>query len=84
MDWLYANCSTTAQRGALDWAPKFEKVLKPVIEQCYEEVLNGSEVQRVIDCNSDDSYRERLDKELENMGGQELWKVASILRELRP
>ena len=49
MDWLYANCSTTAQRGALDWAPKFEKVLKPVIEQCYEEVLNGSEVQRVID-----------------------------------
>ena len=23
MDWMYANCSTTAQRGALDWWKKF-------------------------------------------------------------
>ena len=84
MDWLYANCSTTAQRGALDWAPKFEQALKPVIEDCYESVLNGTEVQRVVDTNSKNNYRELLNKELENMADQELWKVAKILRELRP
>ena len=84
MDWLYENCSTTAQRGALDWAPKFEDILKPAIQDCYKEVLNGNEVQRVIDCNSDNSYRKRLNSELKTMRNQELWKVASILRELRP
>lgn len=84
MDWLYANCSTTAQRGALDWAPKFEKVLKPVIKGCYEDVTSGKEVQRVIDCNSDDDYRVKLDKELDEIGDQELWRVARILRDLRP
>ena len=84
MDWLYANCSTTAQRGALDWAPRFEKVLKPVIKECYEDVISGKEVQRVIDCNSDNDYREKLDKELDEMGNQELWRVARMLRDLRP
>ena len=84
MDWLYANCSTTAQRGALDWAPRFEKVLKPVIEDCYKDVVNGKEVSRVIECNSDENYREKLNKELDDMANQELWHVAKILRELRP
>ena len=84
MDWLYTNCSTTAQRGALDWAPKFEKVLKPVIEDCYKSVLNGKEVKRVIECNSDKNYREKLNKELNKMANQELWQVAKILRNLRP
>jgi ketol-acid reductoisomerase len=84
MDWLYANCSTTAQRGALDWAPKFEKVLKPIIEECYNDVQSGKEVQRVIDCNSDENYREKLNLELDKMANQELWQVAKILRELRP
>ena len=84
MDWLYANCSTTAQRGALDWAPRFEEVLKPVIQDCYNDVVNGKEVSRVIECNSDKNYREKLDKELNEMANQELWQVAKILRELRP
>ena len=84
MDWLYTNCSTTAQRGALDWAPKFEKILKPIIKECYEDVVSGKEVQRVIDCNSDENYREKLNNELDEMGNQELWKVAHILRKLRP
>ena len=83
MDWLYANCSTTAQRGALDWAPKFEKALKPVIAECYERVINGSETDTVIHANSDINYREKLNKELEEMNNQELWKVAKVIRELR-
>lgn len=83
MDWLYANCSTTAQRGALDWAPKFEKVLKPVIEECYNEVKNGNEVANVVKANSDPNYRENLTKELNTISKQELWQVASKLRNLR-
>ena len=84
MDWLYANCSTTAQRGALDWAPKFEKVLKPVIEDCYHKVENGEEADIVIKANSDNNYREKLNKELDDMANQELWEVARYLRKLRP
>lgn len=32
MDWMYENCSTTARRGALDWAPRFYTATKPVFE----------------------------------------------------
>ena len=84
MDWLYANCSTTAQRGALDWAPRFEKVLKPVIKECYEDVVSGKEAQRVLDTNSDVNYRRKLNQELYAMNKQELWQIASKLRNLRP
>ncbi len=83
MDWLYANCSTTAQRGALDWAPKFTKVLKPVIQECYESVKNGEEVKTVIDKNSDPAYRQKLDQELAILKNQELWRAASELRRYR-
>ena len=84
MDWLYANCSTTAQRGALDWAPRFEKVLKPVFEECYDSVLDGTEADIVIKANSTLDYREKLDKELEKIDSQELWQTAKVLRNLRP
>jgi len=84
MDWLYANCSTTAQRGALDWAPRFEQVLKPVIEDCYNQVLDGSEADIVINANSTLDYREKLNKELEEIDSQELWQAAKVLRNLRP
>jgi len=84
MDWLYSNCSTTAQRGALDWAPKFEKVLKPVMEECYDSVLNGTEADIVIKANSTEDYREKLNKELNEIGSQELWQAARVLRNLRP
>ena len=33
MDWMYANCSATAQRGALDWKPKFKKAVMPVFKE---------------------------------------------------
>ena len=84
MDWLYFNCSTTAQRGALDWASKFENVLKPVIDECYDSVLSGKEADNVINANSSNDYREKLNKELDEMADQELWQVAKLLRKLRP
>jgi ketol-acid reductoisomerase len=83
MDWLYNNCSTTAQRGALDWCGRFENVIKPVIEDCYKEVVNGNEALRVIDKNSSSTYRSELAAELKEIDDQELWKIAKIMRELR-
>jgi len=83
MDWLYNNCSTTAQRGALDWCGRFEDVLKPVIADCYAEVVNGNEARRVIDKNSSPTYRVELEAELKKIDNQELWKTAKIMRGLR-
>ena len=84
MDWMYANCCTTAQRGALDWTPKFHKALKPVIEDCYQNVLNGNEAKRSIEANSKDDYRENLEVELEAVKNQEMWIAGQQLRKLRP
>jgi ketol-acid reductoisomerase len=84
MDWMFANCSTTAQRGALDWAPRFEQVLKPVIEDCYQRVLSGEEARRSIAANSDPNYRSGLNAELQAMADQELWQAGRVLREFRP
>jgi ketol-acid reductoisomerase len=84
MDWMFANCSTTAQRGALDWAPKFHKAIKPVIEECYARVKDGSEAKRSIDLNSATGYRAGLEKELKEIADQEMWQAARVLRELRP
>ena len=84
MDWMYSNCSTTAQRGALDWAPKFKKVLKPVINDCYEKVVSGEEARISISSNSSDDYRSQLDKELDEINNQEMWLAGKQLRPLRP
>lgn len=84
MDWMYANCSTTAQRGALDWAPKFEKALKPVIEECYRSVKAGEEARISITANSKPDYRAGLEKELSAISSQEMWQAGRILREFRP
>lgn len=83
MDWLYRNCSTTAQRGALDWAPKFENVLKPVIEDCYNSIETGQEVKKVIDANYDVNYNKTLNNELNELNDQELWKIAKEMRKFR-
>ena len=83
MDWLYSNCSTTAQRGALDWAPKFEKVLTPLIQECYDDVKSGKEADIVIRANSSNDYRIKLNEELKQIDDQELWQVAKVLRKLR-
>ena len=84
MDWMYSNCSTTAQRGALDWAPKFKEVLKPVIEDCYEKVVSGEEARISIKSNSKPNYREELEKELQIINNQEMWIAGRKLRPLRP
>ena len=84
MDWMYANCSTTAQRGALDWAPRFEAVIRPVIEECYASVVRGDEARTVIRANSDPEYRTRLDSELATMAEQEVWQAGKVLRDFRP
>lgn len=84
MDWMYANCSTTAQRGALDWAPKFRDTLKPVIEECYQKVISGEEAKTAIESNSRPDYRDQLERELEEVNSQEMWQAGKQLRPLRP
>lgn len=84
MDWMYANCSTTAQRGALDWMTPFHDVVKPVMQQLYESVKSGHEAQLSIDANSKPDYREQLNKELADMRNSEMWRTAETVRKLRP
>lgn len=84
MDWMYANCSTTAQRGALDWWKRFRDATKPVFEELYREVAAGNEAQRSIDLNSKPDYREKLDEELRQMRENEMWQTGAVVRKLRP
>jgi ketol-acid reductoisomerase len=84
MDWMYANCSTTAQRGALDWFKKFRDVVKPLFEELYRKVEAGEETRRVLDVNSRPDYRQRLEKELKEVAESEMWQAGKAVRELRP
>ncbi len=84
MDWMYANCSATAQRGALDWFRKFRDASKPVFEQLYQAVANGSETRRVLEANSRPDYRQQLEKELKEIAESEMWKAGTVVRALRP
>jgi ketol-acid reductoisomerase len=83
MDWMYSNCSTTAQRGAIDWYPKFEQALKPVFQELYESVRNGTETKIVLDQNNDKDYRKKLQAELDEIGNQEIWRAGKTVRKLR-
>jgi ketol-acid reductoisomerase len=84
MDWMYANCSTTAQRGALDWMGPFHDATKPVFEKLYNEVKLGNEAQRSIDSNSQPDYREKLNAELKALRESEMWQAGAVVRKLRP
>ena len=84
MDWMYANCSTTAQRGALDWYPRFRDAIKPVMQDLYASVKSGHEAQISIDSNSKPNYREGLEKELKTLRESEMWQTAVTVRQLRP
>lgn len=84
MDWMYANCSTTAQRGALDWMTPFHDATKPVFEKLYSEVAKGNEAQRSIDTNSKPDYREKLEEELKALHESEMWRTGEVVRKLRP
>jgi ketol-acid reductoisomerase len=84
MDWMYANCSTTAQRGALDWWKKFRDAVAPVFEELYDSVASGNEAQKSIDSNSRSDYREKLEEELRQMRESEMWQAGRAVRQLRP
>lgn len=84
MDWMYANCSATAQRGALDWRHKFRQATLPVFSDLYESVKNGTETKRVLDSTSSVDYKKSLNAELSEMHDSELWKAGAAVRQLRP
>ncbi len=84
MDWMYSNCSATAQRGALDWKPKFKKAVLPVFKELYKRVKDGSETRRVITSCVKANYQELLGKELKTMGESEMWLAGKASRGLRP
>ncbi len=84
MDWMYANCSTTAQRGALDWMGPIHDATKPVFAKLYAEVACGNEAQRSIDTNSQPDYREKLNEELKALRESEMWRTGEVVRRLRP
>src|SRR5437764_7222881 len=84
MDWMYANCSTTAQRGALDWFKRFRDAARPVFEELYQKVADGDETRRVLESNSRPDYRAQLEKELKAVADSEMWQAGTVVRSLRP
>jgi ketol-acid reductoisomerase len=84
MDWMYANCSTTAQRGALDWRHKFRKAVEPVFAELYNSVAKGKETAIVLKANSAPDYKVKLDAELKEMRESEMWQAGAAVRSLRP
>lgn len=84
MDYMYHACSTTARRGALDWAPIFEKANTPVFEKLYQSVRDGTETRRALEFNGKKTYREDLARELAEIDNQEMWRAGKTVRSLRP
>ncbi|KAG5634903.1 Acetolactate synthase, mitochondrial [Sphagnurus paluster] len=84
MDYMFNACSTTARRGALDWAPVFEKANLPIFEQLYESVRNGTETRKSLEFNGRSTYRQDLNAELEVINNQEIWRAGKTVRSLRP
>lgn len=84
MDWMYANCSATAQRGALDWKPKFKEAVLPVFNELYKRVASGEETSRVLSTCGAPDYQDQLSKELNLMGNSEMWQAGKATRSLRP
>jgi len=84
MDWMYANCSATAQRGALDWKPKFKAAVEPVFAELYERVKAGVETRRVMEACGAPDYQEQLGSELAEMRNSEMWRAGKATRDLRP
>jgi ketol-acid reductoisomerase len=84
MDWMYANCSATAQRGALDWKPKFKEATLPVFEDLYARVKDGRECARVIESTGGADYQKTLQAELDELRNSEMWQAGQATRSLRP
>jgi len=84
MDWMYSNCSTTAQRGALDWKPRFKEAVAPVFKKLYQSVKDGAETAIVLKANSAPDYQQKLDVELKAIRESEMWRAGAAVRSLRP
>jgi ketol-acid reductoisomerase len=84
MDWMYANCSATAQRGALDWKPRFKRAVLPLFKELYRRVASGAETRRVLTACGRPNYQQELTKELAAMGNSEMWRAGKATRALRP
>lgn len=84
MDWMYANTSTTAQRGALDWKNRFRDAVAPVFDELYDSVSSGNETRVVIEANRQSDYRKKLTAELEEIKNSEMWQAGAAVRKLRP
>lgn len=84
MDWMYANCSTTAQRGALDWKNRFRDAVAPVFDKLYESVASGNEARITIEANRQSDYRKKLASELDELRNSEMWQAGAMVRKLRP
>ncbi len=84
MDWMYANCSATAQRGALDWRHRFREAVAPVFDELYQSVVSGEETRIVLEANSAADYKEKLEAELKEMRRSEMWQAGAAVRSLRP
>jgi ketol-acid reductoisomerase len=84
MDYMYAACSTTARRGAIDWSKRFKDALKPVFDDLYTSVENGSETKRSLEYNSQPDYREKYKQELAEIDDLEIWRAGKAVRSLRP
>lgn len=84
MDWMFSNCSATAQRGALDWKPRFKKAVMPVFRELYNSVKSGKEAERVIKACGRKGYQQQLARELARMGNSEMWQAGKVVRSLRP
>jgi ketol-acid reductoisomerase len=84
MDWMFSNCSTTAQRGALDWAPRFRDAVAPLFDELYKSVKSGKETRRVLQANSQPDYLEKLRTELDAIKNSEMWRAGAAVRALRP
>jgi ketol-acid reductoisomerase len=84
MDWMYGNCSATAQRGALDWRHDFRHAVEPVFDRLYESVACGEETRKVLEANSAPDYQDKLEVELNEMRSSDLWQAGATVRSLRP
>lgn len=84
MDWMYSNCSATAQRGALDWKPRFKRAVTPVFNELYKRVASGAETARVLKACGQPDYQQQLTKELQQIGNSEMWQAGKATRALRP
>jgi ketol-acid reductoisomerase len=84
MDWMFANTSVTAQRGALDWRHKFREANTPLFEELYDRVASGEEAKHVIKEGINPNYRQKLEHELSEIRDSEMWQTGKTVRSLRP